>query len=370
MLAVDDRVVPVRPAGRRAHPFQTHRRFVGDELGLEPSPTLRSFDAAVLQHALDGSEFASVTARPAEHRFDARIAYATVADGRSLAWASAGEGPPLVVVPAWVSNIDDIAAGDDPRSGLVATLARGHRVILYDRFGTGLYGVLPSPTPPLGAEPGELFQVLDPPGLGPVPLSRRLAGWTGGGRGCGRAPRPRLPSGAARDLRQRARRLSPIATSPRQCWVWSGPTGASPSRPWRTCSCPAPRPSHSTDWPPSNAGRPAPARLRSCCGRCTSPTSPTLLKAIDVPALVLHYTEDRRHTVPGRPTVGGRPAVGRTGRPTRAPPPPVFGRCRTGRGHHRRVPRTTGDVASALVHASASMFARLRQHVLDRRDRG
>jgi pimeloyl-ACP methyl ester carboxylesterase len=154
--------------------YQAHRRFLAEELGLEPSPALRALERAVLDHALDPAEpMGSDTARSwSPYRFDARIAYTAVAGGSlAWAWAGAGDGPPLVVVPAWVSNIRDVAAGEEPRSALVAALTRRHRVIIYDRLGTGLSrggGTTTDVTVDAGA--GELVALLDHLAAGPVAL--------------------------------------------------------------------------------------------------------------------------------------------------------------------------------------------------------
>src|SRR5690606_31506188 len=58
--------------------------------------------------------------------------------GKRLAHARVGEGHPIVAVPAWITSLDIIAAGRDPRSSLLDRLARRHEVILYDRWGTGM----------------------------------------------------------------------------------------------------------------------------------------------------------------------------------------------------------------------------------------
>jgi pimeloyl-ACP methyl ester carboxylesterase len=77
-----------------------------------------------------------------------------------LAWGELGTGSPVVVVPAWVSHLEVIAAGADPRSSLIEHLARNHRVIAYDRRGTGLSG---GPVADFGLGPAvaELEAVLD-----------------------------------------------------------------------------------------------------------------------------------------------------------------------------------------------------------------
>ena len=57
-----------------------------------------------------------------------------------LAWGDLGVGSPVVVIPAWLSNLALIVEGGDPRSSLIEHLARNHRAITYDRRGTGLSG--------------------------------------------------------------------------------------------------------------------------------------------------------------------------------------------------------------------------------------
>jgi pimeloyl-ACP methyl ester carboxylesterase len=65
----------------------------------------------------------------------------------------------VVVVPAWVSNLEMIAQGRDPRSSLIEHLARHRRAITYDRRGTGLSG---GSVPDFGVDAavGELEAVL------------------------------------------------------------------------------------------------------------------------------------------------------------------------------------------------------------------
>jgi pimeloyl-ACP methyl ester carboxylesterase/DNA-binding CsgD family transcriptional regulator len=58
-------------------------------------------------------------------------------DGRRVAYASVGDGPPLVLPAWWVSHLVEDWSGAQFRS-FVETLAAGRRVIRYDRPGTGL----------------------------------------------------------------------------------------------------------------------------------------------------------------------------------------------------------------------------------------
>src|SRR5262249_21763426 len=58
--------------------------------------------------------------------------------GRRIAYATVGAGPPLVVAPAWVTSLDVIASGRDPRSSLLAHLAKCTTMTRFARLGCGL----------------------------------------------------------------------------------------------------------------------------------------------------------------------------------------------------------------------------------------
>jgi pimeloyl-ACP methyl ester carboxylesterase/DNA-binding SARP family transcriptional activator len=60
------------------------------------------------------------------------------APGEAVTYGEAGSGPTLVFVPGWVSRLDAVTTGLDPRGGVLALLARDLRVVTYDRYGTGL----------------------------------------------------------------------------------------------------------------------------------------------------------------------------------------------------------------------------------------
>src|SRR4051794_23896692 len=64
------------------------------------------------------------------------VRYATV-DGRSVAWASVGTGPALVVGGWWCSHLG-LDWKNEQFWRFVNLLATGHRVIRYDRPGAGL----------------------------------------------------------------------------------------------------------------------------------------------------------------------------------------------------------------------------------------
>ena len=58
-------------------------------------------------------------------------------DGRRIAYATVGEGAPLVFGAKWVSHLEE--EWDDPRArSFYEDLAQNHRVVRYDRIGAGL----------------------------------------------------------------------------------------------------------------------------------------------------------------------------------------------------------------------------------------
>jgi len=58
-------------------------------------------------------------------------------DGRRVAYATVGQGPPLVFAARWLSHLEE--EWDDARSrAFFADLAGTHRVVRYDRLGAGL----------------------------------------------------------------------------------------------------------------------------------------------------------------------------------------------------------------------------------------
>jgi class 3 adenylate cyclase/pimeloyl-ACP methyl ester carboxylesterase len=65
------------------------------------------------------------------------IHFISAPDGVSLAVASFGSGPPLIIVPGWISHLElDLASS--PNHEMYTRLSRTNTVILYDKRGTGL----------------------------------------------------------------------------------------------------------------------------------------------------------------------------------------------------------------------------------------
>lgn len=121
--------------------YQDYRERLANELGLEPSAALQRLQAEILNHSLD----VAASPRPtlatdqlAAADLDAlQVRYLRHA-GHRIAYATVGAGPALVVAPAWVTSLDVIASGRDPRSSLLAHLAKCSRLTLFDRLGSGL----------------------------------------------------------------------------------------------------------------------------------------------------------------------------------------------------------------------------------------
>ncbi|SNY73078.1 alpha/beta fold hydrolase [Paractinoplanes atraurantiacus] len=122
--------------GRQAEALDSYRDYterLAGELGLEPAAAIRETHLRVLRHDLPRE----VPSAPPLSRL--RAVYVSVpGGGRSIATATLGEGPPLVALPGWVSALDVIASGRDPRSSLLQRLAGRCALTLFDRYGTGL----------------------------------------------------------------------------------------------------------------------------------------------------------------------------------------------------------------------------------------
>ncbi|GIF25643.1 DNA-binding SARP family transcriptional activator/pimeloyl-ACP methyl ester carboxylesterase [Actinoplanes tereljensis] len=117
--------------GRQADALDAYRQYVrllAEELGLEPSAAIRETQLRILRQ------------EPVHHAppLAGLKTFSVKAGDRTIATASLGSGPPLVALPGWVTSIDVVAAGRDPRSSLLQRLVAGHKITIYDRQGTGL----------------------------------------------------------------------------------------------------------------------------------------------------------------------------------------------------------------------------------------
>ncbi|WP_328460949.1 winged helix-turn-helix domain-containing protein [Actinoplanes sp. NBC_00393] len=121
--------------GRHADALECYRQYadrLADELGLEPSAAIQATRLHVLRQQLPGA------APPVAPLSALQARYLAVPGGRTIAAASLGDGPPLIALPGWVSSIDVVASGRDPRSSLLQRLVGHAAVTVYDRYGTGL----------------------------------------------------------------------------------------------------------------------------------------------------------------------------------------------------------------------------------------
>ena len=121
--------------------YADYRAHLADELGLEPTASLQQLAVDVLRHELRpaGSPHDLAPSRPPVGGLQGlQVRYARRDDGHRVAWATTGTGEPLVALPAWVTSLEVMASGRDPRSSLLERLSRGRQLVLYDRLGTGL----------------------------------------------------------------------------------------------------------------------------------------------------------------------------------------------------------------------------------------
>ena len=184
--------------------YQTHRKHLAEELGLEPSHSLRQAQVALLRpvrpagrpvgatgpgggRGRGASSGPGVPAAEADAPADGvgvpaqragqrtgepaavagrtglpgmAVRYLRTPSGSVLAHGTTGTGPKVVVLLGWVSSLDVLASGRDPRSSLLERLTGDVQLTLFDRAGSGLS---PGPVADYGLEAGvaELAAVVD-----------------------------------------------------------------------------------------------------------------------------------------------------------------------------------------------------------------
>ncbi|MGZ4745996.1 MAG: alpha/beta fold hydrolase [Oryzihumus sp.] len=164
--------------------YRSHRDHLGEDLGLEPSRVMQSLQVELLQEPPDAdatTQMGQATAVVTRRGLCAlQVRYLRTRAGDVVAHGSTGTGPPLVVLLGWISNLDVIASGRDPRSSLLERLTDDFALTLYDRVGTGLS---PGPVTDFGlaasvAELADVVRAVGPPvsllamsGAGPIAVS-------------------------------------------------------------------------------------------------------------------------------------------------------------------------------------------------------
>ncbi len=104
-----------------------------------------------------------------------RVGYCRLADGAQVAFATAGEGPALVLTPGWLSHVEQVWTHPSAASTL-AQLTAQHRVVWYDRVGGGLSDRSRT-TSSMEDDRAQLDAVLDATGVDRA----RVVGYSAGG---------------------------------------------------------------------------------------------------------------------------------------------------------------------------------------------
>lgn len=106
--------------------------------------------------------------------------YAKTSDGVHIAYASTGEGPDLIFIPGFVSNVE-LFWEDPDASRFFGRLSRFSRVTVLDKRGTGLSDPVPNDDlPPIEVRMDDLRAVMDAVGA----ERAFLAGHSEGGQNC------------------------------------------------------------------------------------------------------------------------------------------------------------------------------------------
>jgi pimeloyl-ACP methyl ester carboxylesterase len=116
-------------AGRQVEALAAYQAFadrLADELGLEPSAAMQELRLRILRHDV-----------PAPTPLRSLSIDQVPVDGRRITIGTVGSGQSLIALPGWVSSIDVIGSGRDPRSSVLQRLVRTQALVLYDRYGTG-----------------------------------------------------------------------------------------------------------------------------------------------------------------------------------------------------------------------------------------
>ena len=147
--------------------YQSYHRHLVEDLGLEPSAAMQALQMELLrQPEVPDSEEPPRRNAVARHGLPGlQVRYVRTEAGNVLAYGTTGSGPPLVVLLGWISSLDLIASGRDPRSSLLERLTSQVSVTMYDRAGTGLS---PGPVADYGLEASvdeleEIVRAVGPP---------------------------------------------------------------------------------------------------------------------------------------------------------------------------------------------------------------
>lgn len=122
--------------------YQSYRDNLAEDLGLEPSRAMQALQVDLLRRpsAPDVSVPRQAAVLTAQRRGlpGLQVRYLRTSAGDVVAYGTMGSGPPLVVILGWISSLDVVASGRDPRSSLLERLTDDVSLTLFDRVGTGL----------------------------------------------------------------------------------------------------------------------------------------------------------------------------------------------------------------------------------------
>jgi DNA-binding SARP family transcriptional activator/pimeloyl-ACP methyl ester carboxylesterase len=144
--------------------YQTYRRALDDEFGIEPSPSLKALEGSILRQDAGLESPAPSAPEPGQTAGDvpgAEIAYARSGDVR-IAYQVVGGGPiDLVLVHGWVCTFQP--GWENPKvAAFYRRLSSFGRLILFDKRGTGLSDrVSPERLPDLETRMDDVRAVLD-----------------------------------------------------------------------------------------------------------------------------------------------------------------------------------------------------------------
>ena len=265
-----------RPAALAAYEALAAR--LRRELGLAPSAETRALAEQLRRGA----------GAPAQRRREQAIRFTSV-DGRRVAYATVGSGPPLVLPAMWISHLEEEWEFPEVRA-FIEALAAEHTVVRYDRLGTGLSDR--EPRPGMAAELATLAAVMQAAGADAEPA---LLGISRGApdRGRPRRGRPRRAPPRARWAPTGTARPSPRPRCGRRSPRPSAPTGERAPASSPTSGCPAPTGSSASASPPTSAPPPRPRPRPTSWPRSTRCDVRPLLASVHVPVLVVHRRDDR-----------------------------------------------------------------------------
>ena len=142
-------------AGRQTDALDAYRavrRYLRDEVGVEPGPALQALHHAVLTQTVPGPGGMRAGSGPVAAMVVADVPHYAEAGGVHVAYGRFGSGPsPMLLVNPTFIPVD--AYLEEPRvAGAISALAEGRRLLAFDRRGLGLSDPVSAAAPPSVAQ--------------------------------------------------------------------------------------------------------------------------------------------------------------------------------------------------------------------------